>query len=185
MHTEMDMPVERANLVNGIESGHAGERGRNEDLNQEGREMAFVNEYVSDEDIKKYNLDRVWLDRNAVYKIEGKLPSGFRHKWTVDRESDTYFMVVGGGGYDRNVTRCLLYRGGQFWDIELAKPGEGSNDFSEQPYRIVWALETINLRRPETAHREVIQVLKEALTVYGYAGPRSQAPGTTLVEFKF
>ncbi len=147
--------------------------------------MAFVNEYVSDDDIKKYNLDRVWLDRNAVYKIEGKLPSGFRHKWTVDRERDTYFMMAGGGSYDRDFTSWVLYREGQLWDIDLSKPGEGSNSFDEQPYRIVWALERINLRKPEAAHREIIQVLKEALTVYGYAGPRRQAPGTTLVEFKF
>lgn len=148
--------------------------------------MAFVNEYVSEDDIKKYDLDRVWLDRNPVYKIEGKLPSGFRHKWTVDRESDTYFMVVGGGGYDRgNITNCVLYRGGQLWDIQLAEPGDGSKSFKEQPYRIVWALETIYPRQSEAAYQEVINVLKEALTVYGYAGPRSQAPGTTLVEFKF
>ena len=107
--------------------------------------MAFVNEYVSEDDIKKYGLDKVWLDRNAVYKAEGKMPSGFRYKWTVDRESDSYFMVVGGGGYDRgNITNCVLFRGGQLWDIELAEPGEGSKNFKEQPYRIVWALEVIN-----------------------------------------
>lgn len=147
--------------------------------------MAFVNEYVSGEDVQKYNLDEVWLHRNPVYRREGKLPPGFRHKWTVDRERNFYFMVTGGGGYDRgNITECVLYLDGVLLNVELAKPGEGSKSFSEQPYRIVWELNKMLPKLPDSTSQEAVRVLKDALRAYGYAGARRQIPNT-IVEFKF
>ena len=37
--------------------------------------MAFVNEYVPEEDINKYNLLGIWLKHHPEYKQEGKPPS--------------------------------------------------------------------------------------------------------------
>jgi hypothetical protein len=65
--------------------------------------MPFVNEYVSDDDIEKYRLDELWLRYHPEYK---SVPSIYRHNWTIDRERNTYFMVVGGGGREENYKTC-------------------------------------------------------------------------------
>lgn len=146
--------------------------------------MAFVNEYVSEEDIKAYKLDEIWLEHNVIYRKTG-VPSHVRLHWTVDRDRSAYLMRVGGGGYDQDFTDWVLHLHGKRMNVRLTMPGEGSKNFKEQPYRIVWDLVRIHPELPEMIKQEVVQILKEALTAYGYAGARNQAPGITVVEFKF
>ena len=149
--------------------------------------MAFVNEYVSEEDIKKYNLVKIWLSQHPGFKREGKPPPGYRFSWTIDHEREIWFMRIAWGGYERgNLQTWLLYWKGELVEIELAKPGEGSDGWKEQPYRIVWGVPSHSLN--PTSHpdwHEILQVVKEALTVFGYNGVVEQAPGTTVVSFKF
>lgn len=148
-------------------------------LRQENSIMAFVNEYISDEDIEKYGIEKIWLRHNPVYIGKSK-PSGFRFQWTIDRARDIYFMVVGGGGRDEvNVAVCILNWQGKQTEFRLFKPGEGSKSFSESPYRVVWGLGNATTYDPE-----ILLLLKEALTAYGYSGMRRQVPNT-IVEFKF
>lgn len=141
--------------------------------------MAFVNEYISDEDIKKYGIEELWLRYNPVYKGQ-KRPSGFRFQWTVDREQNIYFMMVGGGGYERvNERICLLSYKGKAYEVWIARPGEGSKNLSDEPFYIVW-----ELSGGASYGTEVLDALKEALTVFGYDGARRQVPNT-IVKFKF
>ncbi len=58
--------------------------------------MAFVNEYVSEEDIRKYDLVTLRLQYNPVWKKEGKLPYNYQFTWTIDRERDIFLISVGG-----------------------------------------------------------------------------------------
>lgn len=51
--------------------------------------MAFINEYISDEDRKKYNIDEI--DQNYVV---GATRS---RSWTVDKERDIYLRNVANG----------------------------------------------------------------------------------------
>ena len=149
--------------------------------------MAFVNEYASEEDIKKYNLVEIWLGQHPEYKREGKPPSRYRFNWTIDREREIWLMCVARGGYDRgNLSIWDLFWKGELLSFWLVKPGEGSKSFNEQPYRIVWGFSPFSLHPADHPDwPEILQVFKEALTVYGYEGVREQAPGTTVVSFKF
>ena len=85
--------------------------------------MAFVNEFVSDEDIKKYKLERLWL---GFHPGDQEVPSVYRFHWTVDRERDAFFMIVGGGGREDDATICVLYWKGEYNDARISiAPGGG------------------------------------------------------------
>ena len=149
--------------------------------------MEFVNEYVSEEDIKKYNINEIWLSHHPEYKRKGRTSSNSPYNWTIDREREVWLMRVAAGGYERgNLSTWVLYWRGELIEIELAKPGEGSKSYKEQPYRIVWGFSPFSLHPSDHPDwQEILQALKEALTVYGDRGVREQAPGTTVVSFKF
>lgn len=146
--------------------------------------MAFVNEYVSEEDIKKYDLVDIWLQAHPLDRKDGGPPPTYRFNWTIDRDRDIYLICVGGGGYDQFYTEWVLYWKGRPVTVRLKMPGEGSKSFSEQPYRIVWAMDHLFLKCSDDERQAFLQVLKEALTVYGSRGILHQVPNTT-VSFKF
>lgn len=58
--------------------------------NKERNEMAFMNEVISDEDRKKYQLDE--LDGSQA--MRGKSP---QREWTIDSEHDIYLREIGRG----------------------------------------------------------------------------------------
>lgn len=67
----------------------------------------------------------------------------------------------------------------------------GSIKLSERPYRILWHFDGFDEAwpwkcpvPPKEEQPHVIQLLKEALTAYGYAGMRKQLP-ETIVSFNF
>jgi len=146
--------------------------------------MAFVNEYVSEEDIKKYSLEEDWIRRNPQYRPEGR-PASCRLKWTIDRERNIYFMVVGGGGREENFTDCILNWDGKELAVRLVETAGGSKNLNEVPFKIIWDLEFIRPSQLDVvSHQEIVLVLKEVLTVFGYDGARRQIPNS-VVEFKF
>jgi hypothetical protein len=150
---------------------------------KEESEMVFVNEYVSDEDIKKYKLNEIWLKYHPEHK---SVPDHYRHEWTVDRERDIYLKWVSVGREEHsNRLTFVLYWKGEFITVELDLVGIGrTQKLTERPYRKVWELVGIWPSQPKTAKREeVLAALKEALTVRGYDGARRQIPDT-IVEFK-
>ena len=53
--------------------------------------MGFVNEYVSDEDIEKYDLRGIW---DKYYPLrKGRYFGGNRPHWTVDKNINTFITV--------------------------------------------------------------------------------------------
>lgn len=144
--------------------------------------MGFVNEFVSEEDIKKYKLDEIWLKNSPAYK---SVPASFRHHWTIDRERDIYFKVIGSGREElANQVIGNFYWKGQLLTVHLYVAAGGSLKFSEQPFRKIWERADIFPRQAVTEHPEIMDALKEALTVYGVRGMQNQVPNT-IVEFKF
>jgi hypothetical protein len=143
--------------------------------------VTFANEYVSDDDVKKYRLDELWLGYHPEYE---SFPSSFRHMWTIDRERDAYFMVMGEGGREANATMCELYMNGTHSNVRIRMTGV-SHSFSDQPFKVGWEL--IDIRTNGVlrhADDETIKVLKDALSAYGYDGANCQVPNT-IVEFHF
>lgn len=128
--------------------------------------MAFVNEDVTQENIKKYGLEDLHV------KWWGEIPPRFRYRWTFDRERDSYYIPMRTGREEfSNQTRGVLYYKDIHWDVEVFKEPGGSISFNENPYCIVWGL--IQIKHPQNGlvpFEEILPVLKDALTEYKVAG---------------
>ena len=136
--------------------------------------MAFINEVVSDADIDRYNIpfrkgDQLW--------------------WTRDAERDYYLW----GGLDGNLAyddfqegHFNLYVDGAVHGIKL-QPGEFSKSIKDVPYIVCWDKVLRIIPEPESPEQELqlIIILKEALSVYGFDGEKNLWPVETEVTFKF
>ncbi len=145
--------------------------------------MSFVNEYVSAEDVKRYQLDGIWGKYHPVY---GGIPSNFRHYWTIDSARNIYFKVMNIGREELSgVHTCLLYLDGEPIKVKVELGDESSGNLNDQPFIIVWHLVGVWPSKIDAvSNKEMIEILKEALTVFGYSGARRQVPNT-VVKFKF
>lgn len=154
--------------------------------------MAFVNEIVSEEDIQKYQLDEIKKEFNPYSWINGR-PEGFWHVWTVDRERDIYFMQVnmieecGPSGRPEPTSKYIFILNIQGKGVRvLLKRVRCPKSFSDSPFIIGWSLLEIDIPKTFSLHRDdVFQLLKEALTTYGYRGAYSEQVPNTIVEFDF
>ena len=154
--------------------------------------MAFVNEIVSEEDIKKFGLDELMREFRSYTWRNGR-PSTFVHAWTIDRGRGIFFVPVkvveeiGPSGRPEPTRRdiCILGWQGKRVQLTIDRGAGSSVQFADSPFRIVWELVDINTSQiPEMPREEIIGVLKEALTVFGHDGVHWQVPNT-VVEFSF
>ena len=145
--------------------------------------MAFVNEYISDEDVEKYGIAQLREELHFFHATREQWD------WTRDRERDAYLIKVHHLGRDLEPEDWLLYEKGRYCAVMLHRGG-GSKKLVERPFRILWHFDGFCdgwLRCPVPAEEEqpqVIQLLKEALTVYGLMGIDRQVPDT-IVSFTF
>lgn len=136
--------------------------------------MAFVNEVVSDSDIDKYGLP---------------FKKGSGRYWTRDVERDMYLWggLSGNPAHGEDIEgRFYLYVGGMEIYI-VVLPGTWSAKFSESPYVISWkSLEHV---RPSDLGKirkdRFLEILKEALTVYGRNGRENRYTPTRIIKFEF
>jgi hypothetical protein len=143
--------------------------------------MAFVNEYVPDEDIKPYGLEAYW---NSLLK-RGR-PASYRLEWTIDRDRDIYLMLthIANQAFEEgDWVEFTLWWEGKVFKCRLKYASSTSEKLSDNPFIQAWDLISIN-PVDEISHEQVLAMLKEALTVYGYSGVRKQLPNT-VVEFNF
>jgi hypothetical protein len=146
-------------------------------------DMGFVNEFASEDDIKKYQLKELW---DKYHPFRG--PSeGFRYDWTVDRENAVYCIRIATGHeeFGNRVTFILSIRGKRY-EIKLDAVGEGgAGDLSARPFRKVWAFVRVESGfQGDNERAAVLETLKEALSVYGFAGALRQIPDT-IISFQF
>ena len=123
--------------------------------------MAFVNEYASPEDAKKYDLDGISLQF-------GKDPA-LRYQWTIDRERNIFLIWMEAGREEFAARQTfLLWWQGNFVVVRLLSATTGGLD-GQATSR--WQLQQINLP-PEvvTKRAEILDVLKEALVIYQVSG---------------
>jgi len=145
--------------------------------------MAFVNEFVSAEDIEKYHLDSLYLRWNPFHK---SVPPSHRHMWTVDREREAFLMVLAFGteGYPRRTSGVLFWRGIE-WQVAFDRDDESSEQLTDVPFKRVWKLGRIqHPQGKDVPLNELLPIVKEALVVHGFRGAAAQVPNT-VVEFKF
>jgi hypothetical protein len=144
--------------------------------------MAFVNEFVSEEDIRKHDLDALWGKHKGW---DTGRPLGFRHAWTVDRERGIWFIPFDTGREEfTNRRTCFFKVDDQLFEvtIELAEGSTGRLD--AVPFKQVWNLTRIRPDATEPRRQKLITALKEALKSYGYEGAKGQVPNT-VVEVNF
>ncbi len=136
--------------------------------------MAFVNEVVSDEDIARYNLP---------------FKPGDGRYWTRDKELDCYLW----GGIVENYARDYIPEG-RFWlyirskllDISLNVETVCSGSLVT-PSVIVWKevshIQPIDLGGLDI--HEILSVLRDALSAFGFDGEASRPRIGTTVVFQF
>jgi hypothetical protein len=134
--------------------------------------MTFVNEAISPSDMQKYGLD------------EG--PYTY-HNWTRDAERNYYLLgeVSGNTAYgDEYLGRFDLFVDGQLYNVIL-RPGFISRSFDDTPFIVSWDELQLIYPKPATEDADIIAILKEALTVYGYRGRLKQNIDKLRVHFSF
>ena len=77
--------------------------------------MAFVNEYISDEDVEKYGIAQL-RDEFHAYRQE-------KFYWTRDRERDAYLVQIHHLGRDFEPEVWLLYEKGRYCAVMLHRGG--------------------------------------------------------------
>ena len=130
--------------------------------------MAFVNEFIPDEDVEKYHLK----------EIDKHFHPGTRARdWTIDRERDIYLRNVDiGGGPDpegRNELIWTFYWKGDPLTVRLDSitgGGErGKPGWSH--WRMVWLNGSNGLPAHLKAHKgQILETLKDALLAYKDGG---------------
>lgn len=145
--------------------------------------MAFVNEYVSEEDIKKYGIREIWKLFHPRNKNLDVLMTSY--SWTVDKDNQVFFFpVISGKEEASNQEICALWWKGTLLSVTLAKLG-GELDFANRTGSIVWGL--VDIWKPDdflVSDEEIKSVLKDALTAYQLDGIRNPMK-EYFVSFKF
>ena len=150
--------------------------------------MAFVNEYISQDDIKKYKFDEMLFKANP--ELKGVLPSYYTPIWTIDRERNIYMQST--GSYDQAreddpwVRFKLVIHDKSVFNFKLWYGAGKSVKTTDDPYIIVWDFKSMDVvsNSYDIPQNEITQLLKEALTVYGYLGAGVQIKNT-VVRFNF
>lgn len=148
--------------------------------------MAFVNEYISEEDLKKYDVEGMFKKLGVWKKFfESPRPPGCELEWTIDRERDVFitWIDVGREEFCNRLTFALWWKG-QVLSVGLEVGGDGS---LVGRVTTVWRLLGIaypNGKAFDGDRDTVILDLKDALTEYKVHGIKPViADHTAVFEF--
>lgn len=152
----------------------------------------FINEIVSEEDVGKYCLDELKKEHDPWAWRNGR-PEGFWHAWTVDRDNDIYFYPLkvideigpSGRSEPTNKTTSIICIKGVVIKL-IVERVYCSASFADSPFRVVWGVEWVEeFMSPDISKDDLVAVLKEALSVYGYRGAYGRAVAGIVVGFNF
>ena len=103
-----------------------------------------------------------------------------------DRKRNIFFMTIEQGREEHsNRTTALLWIDGQRVVVEIDLAKGSSSNINDVPFRRVWELVGVHPQQGfRETHERIIELLKEALTIYGFFGVHKQVPNT-IVEFNF
>jgi hypothetical protein len=128
-------------------------------FHQENTAMAFVNEYISKEDIEKYHLDE--LKKKYNLRI---------HSWTIDRERNIYLICNGKGREEESQMKFFfLFRKGEISEHTIWQ-------FFDHPNKtLIWEMQRYGApeyksRDEQQKYEQLHADLRDALRAYGLAG---------------
>lgn len=151
--------------------------------------MAFVNEYMSQEDIEKYGFEALAKEYSNLYDSSSFLIDSH---WTVDKEKESWlcwFRNEPDPYIDHATTRenvfILHYKGANI-EARVWLEEDSKLSIYQSPYIVIWRFISISPSSFEgTQEAEIKTVLQEALSVYGLRGIRAQGEGkNAVVEFR-
>lgn len=124
--------------------------------------MPFVNEYISEADIEKYNIESI----NRKFVVGGT----HARDWTIDRDRNIYLRNVANGREEFACqTTWTFYWGEELivLDLDLIEGGGSPS----QPGWSRWRLRKIEMPESLKLHQqEIINDLKDALLAYKDGG---------------
>lgn len=149
--------------------------------------MAFVNAWITQEDWDnpQYHLWELSKKHPQVLRFEDQ------HAWVIDRDRNMYFIFTGKGG-DREEYKTP----GGYYDIWSMRWKEKFTEVrldddrsqTDGVYSIKWSFfgfETECYPKPmEMERKELFELIKDALTVYGRSGPY-KPESNIIVTFTF
>ncbi len=122
--------------------------------------MSFVNEYILEEDIKKYGIESL----NKKLYI-----ANYKSTWTVDHERDIYLRRIKNRREERcNEVEYCFYWQGHLMKVVLKQEGGGEHQGPQWRH-----YEMLDINIPEEIKQnesQVITDLKEALVAYKTLG---------------
>ena len=123
--------------------------------------MTFINEYISAEDKKRYNIDNI----NEKY-----IAAGVSSQWTIDRDRNIYLREVSAGiGHSGKNRIWNFFWNGTLIEIKIEILSSGGERGA-----LCWAHKKIHdFQLPHTLEsnrEEILSDLKEALTAYKDGG---------------
>ncbi|MCD8213318.1 MAG: hypothetical protein LUC34_04635 [Campylobacter sp.] len=142
--------------------------------------MAFVTETISEEDVEKYDLLKPSNEICEKYH-QGKLSCASLNSrsWCIDRERAIWLFVVCsiliGDPRDMNYSGediWILHYKGRDIEIDLR---DINNEYTgkkvtDNPYIIIYELESIRSDIGDITKQEIAEILKEILNEYGNGG---------------
>ena len=161
--------------------------------------MSFVNEYVSDEDAQKYDLDNLWnkYDYSSNMLKMPELLNHFdvhQHIWCVDNERGYWLFNCGFllnedsiSGYPEPSNReaFILHVNGQNIEFILASHGMEATEL--YPIHFSYSLVSMSPSSlPNMSRESLLNILKDAINIFKYNGIRAlEDNARTLIEFEF
>lgn len=156
--------------------------------------MAFVNEYISQHDIKKNNLNELFKQYRLKSQWDELDKNYFDYIWTIDKGRKIWLTLAAHVlGTDRHAFEqtgeqvFILNIQGENIEVRLMTSKESTTSFKTVPFMQIWEFMSMT---PESLagyeKKEIIEILKEALAVYGYDGINKQINNDSMhVECRF
>ena len=142
--------------------------------------MAFIAEYISKEDLKKYNVVNIVNKYRIKYRCRTTLSDMAiaQLDWVIDRQRDIWFIFVCDphlpdprDGFTGEEIYILCYKGNVIeLDIRRIYDETTSKMLVDNPFFIKYKLESINSSTYGISLDELYKVLGEALIEYGESG---------------
>ena len=142
--------------------------------------MAFIAEYISKEDLKKYNVVNTVNEYRIKYGCRATLSDMAiaQLDWVIDRQRDIWFIFVCDpclpdprDGFTGEEIYILCYKGNVIeLDIRRIYDETTSKMLVDNPFFIKYKLENINSSLDGISLDELYKVLNEALIEYGESG---------------
>ena len=141
--------------------------------------MAFVAEYISKEDLKKYDIINRVDQCLAKYHYNPQKPYQIKWlDWVIDRQRDIWLIFVCSphlpdprDGYTGEDIWLLHYKDTNIeLDIRRIYDETKSKYFTENPFKVKYKFQSVNSDIGDISIDELYEILNEALSEYGSGG---------------